>query len=172
MKSYKDFVASKVVGMNDDLLLANHPNNPAMQHVGVPFYGDKQPIRNYIYDGGNGSFYLIEEHPVGDAPGESYFAYEWTHPIDTIASTLREAEFRLYETIRGELPASINEVEFTKEQVMAIYDRWTMRGNNEGHMSFVDFIATAKPTFGMDNAVTIPWCGMLLAIETDGFTHS
>lgn len=28
------------------------------------------------------------------------------------------------------------------------------------------------PTFGMDGAVSVPWAGMWLCIETDGYTHS
>lgn len=28
------------------------------------------------------------------------------------------------------------------------------------------------PTIGMDRCVVVPWCGMFLAIETDGYTHS
>ena len=34
------------------------------------------------------------------------------------------------------------------------------------------FLDSVKPTFHMDNAVTVFWCGMWLAIETDGYTHS
>ena len=34
------------------------------------------------------------------------------------------------------------------------------------------FLDSVNPTFHMDNAVTVFWCGMWLAIETDGYTHS
>lgn len=169
MKSLKDFVASRVSGSDGDWLLAGHPNNPAILTGDKPYFSDSPPRSQFLYDAGNGSFYLIACQ-VKD--GRIVYVYDWGHPSDSYAFTLDQAERELWLNIRGELPPSISETEFTKEQVMAIYDRWTMRGNTEGHLSFVDFIATAKQTFGMDKAVTIPWCGMHLAIETDGYTHS
>jgi len=39
-------------------------------------------------------------------------------------------------------------------------------------MSYREFRRLAQPTFGMDGAIVVPWCGMWLAIETDGYTHS
>jgi purine nucleoside permease len=38
--------------------------------------------------------------------------------------------------------------------------------------TFEQFLATVAPTFGLDGAVTVPWCGMWLLVETDGYTHS
>ena len=32
--------------------------------------------------------------------------------------------------------------------------------------------ATVQPTFGCDGAIAVPWCGMWLCIERDGYTHS
>ena len=34
------------------------------------------------------------------------------------------------------------------------------------------FLDSVMPTFHMNDAVTVFWCGMWLAIETDGYTHS
>lgn len=38
--------------------------------------------------------------------------------------------------------------------------------------SYYDFRRSVKPTFHMSGAVVVDWCGMWLAIETDGYTHS
>lgn len=35
-----------------------------------------------------------------------------------------------------------------------------------------DYAIMVQSTFGMDGAVVIPWCGMFLCIEKDGYTHS
>lgn len=34
------------------------------------------------------------------------------------------------------------------------------------------FLDSVQPTSFMNNAITVQWCGMWLAIETDGYTHS
>ena len=39
-------------------------------------------------------------------------------------------------------------------------------------LTYKQFRRMVKPTIGMDNAIVIPWCGMWLAIEADGYTHS
>lgn len=39
-------------------------------------------------------------------------------------------------------------------------------------MTYKDFRKEVMPTFGMDDAVVVPWCGMWLCIEKDGYTHS
>ncbi len=36
--------------------------------------------------------------------------------------------------------------------------------------SFEAFLSTAQTAFG--DCVMVPWCGMWLGIETDGYTHS
>ena len=56
----------------------------------------------------------------------------------------------------------------TPEQLQALrraYDRTT-------GVNYVVFMASVQGTFGMDGAVVVPWCGMFLAIEKDGYTHS
>jgi hypothetical protein len=37
---------------------------------------------------------------------------------------------------------------------------------------FSDFIADLQSTVLMDDAVVIPYAGMFLAVETDGYIHS
>jgi hypothetical protein len=39
-------------------------------------------------------------------------------------------------------------------------------------MSYRDFRAQVMPTYGCDGAVVVPWHGMWLCIEADGYTHS
>ena len=34
------------------------------------------------------------------------------------------------------------------------------------------FRRTVQGTFFMDDAIVVPYCGMFLAIESDGYTHS
>lgn len=34
------------------------------------------------------------------------------------------------------------------------------------------FRKKAQPTFGCDGAVALPWCGMWLVVERDGYVHS
>jgi len=56
-----------------------------------------------------------------------------------------------------------------REQRTAIYRKWTQDNNG---LTYRQFRKTAEATFGMDAAVVVPWCGMWLAIETDGYVHS
>lgn len=39
-------------------------------------------------------------------------------------------------------------------------------------MTYLQFRRSTHPTFGMNDAITVKWCGMWLAIEADGYTHS
>lgn len=60
-------------------------------------------------------------------------------------------------------------VRTTREQRVALkdaYDRWAEAG------TYRQFRKTVQATFAMDHAVVVPWCGIWLCIETDGYTHS
>lgn len=57
----------------------------------------------------------------------------------------------------------------THEQRTALFRKW--KQDDQG-LSWGEFSETACPTFGCDDAITVPWCGMWLCIETDGYTHS
>jgi hypothetical protein len=57
----------------------------------------------------------------------------------------------------------------TVDQVKSLYNKWEQ---NNQDLGFVEFLKKAEPTVGMDNAVVVPWSGMWLAVETDGYTHS
>lgn len=57
----------------------------------------------------------------------------------------------------------------TKEQRKAVYRKW--RQDSQG-LSYRSFRERAVPVFAGDGAIAVPWCGMWLCIETDGYTHS
>ena len=66
-------------------------------------------------------------------------------------------------------------VKTTKEQRKAIHRVWTRdatRNRMPANATYRDFRRTVQPTFGMDGAVVVQWCGMWLAIEKDGYVHS
>lgn len=60
-------------------------------------------------------------------------------------------------------------INITEQQRAALQRAWQRDGQGR---DFADFIASAQSTFGMDGAVVVQWCGMWLAIEADGYTHS
>lgn len=59
--------------------------------------------------------------------------------------------------------------QLTKEQAGGLFMKWMQDHNG---MTLQEFFLSAKPTFGMDGAVIVQWCGMWLAVEKDGYCHS
>jgi hypothetical protein len=57
----------------------------------------------------------------------------------------------------------------TREQRRSIHLRW--RQADQG-LSYRSFRNLAIPVFAGDGAIALPWCGMWLCIEADGYTHS
>lgn len=57
----------------------------------------------------------------------------------------------------------------TKAQREAIYLRWRLAPEGK---SYRQLRAAAQATFGCDGAIALPWCGMWLCIERNGYTHS
>lgn len=57
----------------------------------------------------------------------------------------------------------------TDQQKIALINRW--KYSDQG-MSLEQFIDSAQPTIGMDDAIVVKWGNMWLAIEADGYTHS
>ena len=55
----------------------------------------------------------------------------------------------------------------TKPQRTALHRKWQQDAQA---LTYRQFRRTVEPTF--DGAVMVPWCGMWLGIETDGYTHS
>ena len=60
-------------------------------------------------------------------------------------------------------------VSITKAQQQALLRKWKDHDNG---MTYRQFRRSVESGFCMDGAVVVPWCGMWLAIETDGYTHS
>lgn len=58
-------------------------------------------------------------------------------------------------------------VRITKAQQRAI-----KRKADQSGQSYTELRRKAQPTFGCDDAIAVPWAGMWLCIETDGYTHS
>jgi hypothetical protein len=66
-------------------------------------------------------------------------------------------------------------MKLTKPQQQSLLRKYIDGQHEHGStrdISYREFRKTVKPTFHMDDAVTVSWCGMWLAIETDGYTHS
>ena len=57
----------------------------------------------------------------------------------------------------------------TKEQRRAICLKW--RQADQG-LSYREFRKLAVPVVAGDGAVAVPWFGMWLCVEVDGYTHS
>jgi len=63
----------------------------------------------------------------------------------------------------------INTCHMTFEQKESLVRKWAQDNNG---MTLEEFVDTAQPTVGMDNAIVVKWCGMWLVIEADGYCHS
>ena len=66
-------------------------------------------------------------------------------------------------------------VKTTKAQRKAIwklYARAFLTGEGLPVKSYKSFRKTVQPTIACDNAVVVPWAGMFVCIETDGYTHT
>lgn len=62
-----------------------------------------------------------------------------------------------------------DDLEVSHEQATSLFRKWKQDAQG---MTWLEFAKTVQPTFGMDGAVTVQWCGMYLAVERDGYTHS
>jgi len=58
----------------------------------------------------------------------------------------------------------------TKPQRHALYRKYQQ--TPQVAPSYRDLRRRALPTIGCDGAVALPYCGMWLCIESDGYTHS
>lgn len=63
-------------------------------------------------------------------------------------------------------------VKTTRKQRIALLRKYAHGGLADKGISYRQFRKTVQPTFGMDGAVVVHWCGMWLAIETNGYVHS
>ena len=62
-------------------------------------------------------------------------------------------------------------VKTTRQQRLAIY-RTYKRADLSPATTYRQFRARIQPTFGCDGAVAVPFVGMWLCVERDGYTHS
>ena len=61
----------------------------------------------------------------------------------------------------------------TKPQQQALKQKWMFwNGRKRYGKSYLAFRRTVELGLCMDGAVIVPWNGMWLAIETDGYTHT
>lgn len=60
----------------------------------------------------------------------------------------------------------------TKAQAVSLKCKYAHGGLKDKGISYRNFRASIQPTFGMDNAIVVQWCGMWLAIEKDGYVHT
>lgn len=65
--------------------------------------------------------------------------------------------------------ADQSQLDPTHAQVASLFRKWKQDDNG---MTWAEFAKTAQPTFHMDNAIVVKWCGMFLCVEEDGYTHS
>ena len=61
-------------------------------------------------------------------------------------------------------------LKLTRKQKEALKEVWGRDWQKPS--SYLAFRRTVQGTVFMDNAIVVPYCGMFLAIETDGYTHS
>jgi hypothetical protein len=62
-------------------------------------------------------------------------------------------------------------VKLTKAQRESVKRLWR-RLDESGRPPFREFRRTVAPMFGGDGAVFLPYCGMWIGIEPDGYAHS
>jgi hypothetical protein len=60
-------------------------------------------------------------------------------------------------------------VRMNKAQRKALFKIWS---RNSQDLTYRQFRKTVQPYFGGDPCVLVPWAGMWLGIEADGYTHS
>lgn len=77
-------------------------------------------------------------------------------------------------------------VKTTRAQREALYRKWTEMASTRRLLedprtamlaiyatpTYKDFRKTVQPLFGGNGCIMVPWCGMWLGIETDGYCHS
>ena len=61
-------------------------------------------------------------------------------------------------------------IDMTPQQEIAVRNKFLV--SKSGYDTEQDALDAVKPIIMCDGAVTLPWCGMHLCIETDGYTHT
>lgn len=60
----------------------------------------------------------------------------------------------------------------TRKQRETLKRKWLQADMAARGISYRQFRKVVAGTVGLDNAIVVPWCGMWLCIETDGYCHS
>ncbi len=61
---------------------------------------------------------------------------------------------------------------YERNDICAKPDGTPSRMINKRSMTYRDFRKTARPSFDGSGCIMVPWAGMWLGIEIDGYTHS
>jgi len=61
-------------------------------------------------------------------------------------------------------------MKLTIEQVKGIYAKFQQ--NPDGAKDFAEFLDRVRPFIGDDSVIIDRWCGMVVGVETDGYTHT
>lgn len=71
-------------------------------------------------------------------------------------------------------PANVeSEMTLTIAQAKKLHERWMQfEAAKQRTFTFADFLDSVSPVFGGEGAVTVPWKGMWLCIEPNGYCHS
>lgn len=60
----------------------------------------------------------------------------------------------------------------TRKQRETLMRKWLQADMCARGISYRQFRKGVAGTVGMDGAIVVPWCGMWLCIEADGYCHS
>lgn len=68
-------------------------------------------------------------------------------------------------------------VRTTRKQREMLKQRWQLmveweEADRNPRPPYREFRKCVQATYGMDGAIVVPWCGMWLVIEGDGYAHS
>ena len=70
-------------------------------------------------------------------------------------------------------------VKTTREQREMLFEKWKQRRNSEARplakpsaQTYHQFRRLVMAEFGGYGAISVPWCGMMLCIERDGYCHT
>ncbi len=64
-------------------------------------------------------------------------------------------------------------VKTTRQQRVALYEVWCRRvWNHSNPLTYREFRKTVQPLGAGQGCILVPWAGMWLGIERDGYTHS
>lgn len=57
----------------------------------------------------------------------------------------------------------------TKEQRKSLHQLWLRAPKGQ---TYLEFRRDVAPILGCQGAIVVPWCGMFIVVEEDGYAHS